>query len=719
MKKDDNILPDKPLVNPENDRLGYAPFAKHLATSVVEMAQTEGLVIALNGPWGSGKTTITNFIEFYFSQLPVKKRPVVMHFNPWWFSGDENLVRRFFNELRLTIEKEIIDNEELNNKFSDLVDAFSDYYPDLPWQARLFIRLFFKKKKEVDIQELKNSVAKSLGDQKKKIIVIIDDIDRLTAEEIRQIFKLIKAVADFPNIIYLLSFDKKVAIKSLESIQKISGEDYLEKIVQAAFDVPLPDKALLYALLFEKLNIIFIDRPDEEFDQTRWQEIFFEGVEKFISTPRNVTRLYNTIAITYPAVKDEVNPVDFIAIETLRIFSSKIYEIIRLNPTEFTDEVRSTSYSDNDEMKELRAFHDVWMKDLSDLDKKIVHTILPVLFPKIARLFKTSRGGYEDDAKWRVDKRICHPEIFPIYFGFVVSPNKISAAEVKAIIELTSSPKLFSSKLISLTKEKLFDKTSRLRHMLEVLRDYAISVIPEENIPNVIKTFFSVGDKLLLPEDEKQGMFEFNNDILIGRVLWPLLKRQGKDKNLKDLKEAIKNGDALSTMSREIAVMGQQQGKMESNADPESEWFVNSTQLVELEKLVLIKIRKYAKEGKLLNTAKLYSVLYRWKDWAEDPQEVRKWVKTIIRTDKNFLLFLAKSLGKSYSYGSSGTKIKYRLDPKGLENFIAVDSIIERVKKLSKMKNLPGEQKIALDTLLKEYALRKEGKDPDNPLSDL
>jgi predicted KAP-like P-loop ATPase len=120
-------------------------------------------------------------------------------------------------------------------------------------------------------------------------VSIIDDIDRLTAEEIRQLFRVIKAVADFPNVIYLLAFDKAIAIKALEQIQDLSGEDYLEKIIQVPFELPLPDKTSLRTLFFEKLGPIFADTPQESFDQTYWGNIFFEGVDHFINTPRDIS----------------------------------------------------------------------------------------------------------------------------------------------------------------------------------------------------------------------------------------------------------------------------------------------------------------------------------------------------------------------------------------------------------------------------------------------
>ena len=95
-----SLSPDKPLANPDADRLGYAPFARHLAEPLSRMAPPEGLVAAIYGPWGSGKTTVVNSIVHYLEAQPEEDRPIIVHFNPWWFSGHDTLIKAFFDQLQ-------------------------------------------------------------------------------------------------------------------------------------------------------------------------------------------------------------------------------------------------------------------------------------------------------------------------------------------------------------------------------------------------------------------------------------------------------------------------------------------------------------------------------------------------------------------------------------------------------------------------------------------
>ena len=82
---------DTPQTDPANDAFGYAPFAQKIAKAVCNVPNPHGLVMAVHGPWGSGKSSLLNFVKYYLSDLPKDKQPVVIDFNPWWFSNREHL----------------------------------------------------------------------------------------------------------------------------------------------------------------------------------------------------------------------------------------------------------------------------------------------------------------------------------------------------------------------------------------------------------------------------------------------------------------------------------------------------------------------------------------------------------------------------------------------------------------------------------------------------
>ena len=77
---------DRPSSNPQDDLFGHAPFAESLATSICHFPGNEGLVLALYGPWGSGKSTVLSYVRHFLEQRPEAEQPAIVTFNPWWFS---------------------------------------------------------------------------------------------------------------------------------------------------------------------------------------------------------------------------------------------------------------------------------------------------------------------------------------------------------------------------------------------------------------------------------------------------------------------------------------------------------------------------------------------------------------------------------------------------------------------------------------------------------
>lgn len=246
---------DRASADPKAGRLGYAPFAKRLAESILQLSGAEGHVIALYGPWGCGKTTMLNYVRHYVGEGTATENLIVVPFNPWWFAEGEDLIRAFFSQLgaRLKGHKEF--SSKIRGKLADFAELVSEVpLPQTGW-AKTASRALRPKMK--DIAKLKGELSNALDKQGQRILVVIDDIDRLTSEEIRQVFRVVKAVADFPKVTYLMAFDKRVVASSLQELQGGSGEDYLEKIVQVPFELPLVDRTSIRSF-FSKGSIQFL-----------------------------------------------------------------------------------------------------------------------------------------------------------------------------------------------------------------------------------------------------------------------------------------------------------------------------------------------------------------------------------------------------------------------------------------------------------------------------
>jgi predicted KAP-like P-loop ATPase len=114
-----------------------------------------------------------------------------------------------------------------------------------------------EKLSEVTLDERKENLEKFLEDKKKKIIIMIDDIDRLDKNEIQTVLKLVKLLANFKHTTYILAFDAEMvsaAIGSNYGGDKDSGKDFLEKIIQVPILLPKISRDALESFCFREIQ---------------------------------------------------------------------------------------------------------------------------------------------------------------------------------------------------------------------------------------------------------------------------------------------------------------------------------------------------------------------------------------------------------------------------------------------------------------------------------
>src|SRR6478672_2434487 len=220
---------DNPIKRAEDDAVGRGPAAKAFAQQVLSLDASEGAVVGVLGPWGSGKTSFVNLAQPDFEAA----NAAVLDFNPWMFSGAEQLVESFFIELsaQLKVKRGM---EEIGNDLAEYGEAFAGlgWLPFVgSWIERgrgtaKILGKYLNRRRE-GTQGRREKLTKALEGLERPIIVLLDDIDRLPTEEIRDVFKLVRLTASFPNIIYVLAFDRVRVEKALGE-QGVPGRDYLE-----------------------------------------------------------------------------------------------------------------------------------------------------------------------------------------------------------------------------------------------------------------------------------------------------------------------------------------------------------------------------------------------------------------------------------------------------------------------------------------------------------
>jgi shikimate kinase len=225
IKKASTFLTDEPLKQEDSevDKPAIDCILKKLKGT---KTTSQAFAIGITGAWGSGKTSFANSLSRRLNETNS------LWFEPWKFRGVANVQDSLFNEL--------IDHFKKNDKY-DLAFDTEAYerllnHDEIPVYLKFlfnFLKLF-KNDSETDIQE---KFKKSLSDE--KIYIFIDDLDRLDAAEILEVFKLVRSTLSISNLVYILIYDKAHIQSVLEKeVTEGNAKNFLDKIIQTEYHIP-------------------------------------------------------------------------------------------------------------------------------------------------------------------------------------------------------------------------------------------------------------------------------------------------------------------------------------------------------------------------------------------------------------------------------------------------------------------------------------------------
>jgi hypothetical protein len=690
---------DTPVKLPQQDAFGYAPFAASIARTAVETPSPSGLVLAINGPWGSGKSSLLNFIRHDLNALTKSRRPVVITFNPWLFDDHRALIGQFLAQFADKLPRDDATLAKAGDLLADYSDALGTavgtltHLPFLKYPVQWFLKLF--KQREKDIAEIKEKVAEKLRAAGKRIVFMIDDIDRLDALEMATVFKAVKALADFPNVVYILAFDLDSVASALKESLRLDGRAYLEKIVQAPFSLPAIDKARLRGKLHAEINRIVDTSTLTRAEEGRWARIYLRGLDAYLTKPRDIVRIANALTVTYGTIAGEVNAVDFVTLEFIRVFEPTLYTIIRDNPGRFTGQGPGLMGTPSREEKE---FHQAWLKTISDERRNTAETLARELFPRLDSIFGNSYYGAETYRRWKNNTRICTTEAFDNYFQLVVPEGRVSRSEFYRFLA-ADKPEM--------------ERILRAAGEIGNVEEYFESVVSAEEdldsgqVRRLLGVIFDVAD-VVLPRVGSPGALFPLRWRLIGLVnaLVPRLEAQDQ---VATLNHAVSAAKSLTfTLSLVDSI---EQWKEKSVA---SSWLgqVPDDLLAGLRATVVARLEALS-DAEIAHLSELDYVAIRWRRWGDEAAVIARLVQ-IVANDELLVPFLVGFL----RYGSRQDAreviqtVVPRLDPNDLAPYANIESLRPRVEKQISRSDLNVDEQTALRTFLRGLDLIKQGKDP-------
>ena len=346
---------DEPIQGtPESpDLLKRVRFASQIAESILSLPNDSGFVMSLEGPWGYGKTSILNMVARHYDQLPEEERPIICSFNPWMVGNADTLVQSFLVQLAAAIG--LTDNVKSGAKAAKELLSYSSVFTALkfipgaePWasivkgviEAAGTASEKISDLKKLNVEQQRSAVVTALGELDRRIVVFVDDLDRLPPSEVFAMVRLVKAVGDFPGVVYLLCFEPGYVQEALKCHGIESAGEYLDKVVQTRLTLPQISKDDLAAILNHELDKLPEAAKKEYFQKLadRHNELYFAGLRNLLETPRDIKRLFNRLRFVEPGCRGEVNLADLIALETLAIKAPSVFQQIRECPAAYIGE---------------------------------------------------------------------------------------------------------------------------------------------------------------------------------------------------------------------------------------------------------------------------------------------------------------------------------------------------------------------------------------------
>lgn len=725
---------EAPIRAQSEDRLRRADYAGHIADILAELSPREGRVFAIRGGWGFGKSSLKYLV---IERLNSKEKPANwLDFNPWQW-GDANAISRaLFGQIADRLggdhSKDALARAEAlrhygailtgvsaplkkvagsNTKISSVLTNASVIFMasaigfDLPtvaavaavlaalsigsaWIGRLLSYLGRDKSSE-SLDKVREALEERLVKLERPLIVFVDDIDRLEPDQIRLLVRQVKANANLPNIVFVLLYQPSIVEHALDSVADGNGRAFLEKIVQTGFDLPAVPTHVVHRLFGEQLTELVghFATASNGFDQTRWGNASIGCILPRLRNMRDAQRLLSSIAVHLPlhhtAGVLEVNIVDFLVLETLRVFETDLHDALFHERALVLQERRAGGEPHEDVVKEAV---ERLLSSVPTGRKSLARETIKELFPPL----EWALGGphYDGDFRqhWLAAKQVCCPRYFPRYFELQTALGEVSERRFVEFLEATSSEEDLAIATAQMETDGLLPSlVSRL--------DESVGRLPVENAAVLLPGLFNIAQKLV----------RFNGDpfsspyVSAWRATSWYLKSIPPEERSGLVTEALRTTRALSVASMLIHLSDPAEIKEAERHrfDPALD-----EATVEAMKVIWVHIiRNMSLTARFLIEEDLVSLLYRWRDYSGNIDEPRRWMAEAIKSDGGFAMIVSSmmSKGKSHSAGDRVSKVHNMFSRDAVEDFIGLDVAQARCDVLD-LRDHP-EHDIALQTL--------------------
>lgn len=733
-------------VSSSGDLLGFSEVAKSLLTAVEAQPNHSSLTLGLDGPWGSGKSSILKMLR---DQVPTSQSDdeigtVVVSFSPWLITNRTALIASFFAQLQQAIKeaeariptswyrlkkasaKGLKTVSKKLNRFSRVVSITSGAAIAFDPTGAAAVASGSAKaveeltkdfgKADETLEALKRELEQALAEIAKadptfRILVLIDDLDRLEPSDTLEILRLVKAVGNFPAITYLLAYDRVAVASAIKhSAQVDSGDAYLEKIIQFSFKVPPLEPFQLRNWLRREIDQL---SDGEKSDAEHASAVLDIWAGRLLKSPRDIKRLLFSIRATWPRLKGQANLLDLVWLQMLALKASigphDLYSWVAsylqsLQAVAIGGSVAGTMQDQKRIEEILQALGwNVYSNDgqITDLDFHNLDSLLAGVTHDHLSQDRDVRWTHQLDRaelqQWRQDKRLSSPWHWRLYFAFETPEYAITQDEWAAMEEAA----IQSADALSAAIEEVLGFRGKQRpNVAGQLLDWIIHEIKSKRLKHSDRWLEAIVRRstFLKAHSPKDRVFGFTNLFeLYLRDIAVLVFSDCDPDQRKSLIEVL-FGDPENVDVGADLLLKQMSAAKKSSHDKERQMFLDDKELESAKQKQLSLFRDLSAE-KFWQLGWPYEVLLAWKLIEEaggQSGEPAKFLETAMETDEG----LVKTLDALRIISSSAQDGVARLPHSYLRPYVDIPVLTKRLDSVAKEGGELGEKARELGKLL-------------------
>ncbi|MCA3263109.1 MAG: hypothetical protein ING44_14295 [Telmatospirillum sp.] len=701
MSDPQSMFDDRPISDASQDRFGFAVPAKHLAKSLLAMASSDGSVLGVEGDWGTGKSSFVNLVASALRNQ--KSPPEIVHFRPWMIDSRDGLLDELFREIENAVAK--IEPKELTHaERLEYVGVFGrikksihnrrrkGLNPKLRKSLALFRltlgaagkvaeigaaldvpltrqaeKLFKVSEKAISgnkqlpsLDKQKETLTASLRKLSRPIVVFIDDLDRLEPAEAALVMRLIRAIADFPNIVYVLSYARPLLVSRIKEALKIDdGEEFLEKILQVFYTVPRPEDFDLRRLFQEKIvealptEFESLSNAERRAAQSRVLLAIDQAGGRVLKTPRDVFRALNLVKLNITPVIGDIDLGDMIWLQLVSLKNREIYSWIESYMTVVASLVSGGMLAPGEERLHMQNLEKALEQDA--LIRDVLLAEMRTIIPGISRgLGDDSEDG---NTSWQLfnevkqrdlhsrsisEKRLGSPQHYKIYFAFSRPANSVSDNEFTQFLRLLNENHVIAAEMfdqfVAATRPQGGLKVEAL---MDRFSGEVVSTLNPKSARGLAICLSNSMDKAV----RLTGVQDFGINFFAARMaklLPTILRRIHEPERNEAIIAIFKNGAAIGWLSQLLRDEILEEG---SRKTPQADGSVltYAEDLRQAVKDVMRARYNAAPVQELLCAPEFPRLLIAWYEIdVESKAETRMWAARLVASDAGFIDFMEK-----------------------------------------------------------------------------